>query len=139
MTTQAAEKLYLAQHLHQWEGKGYAVFNPQNKPIEELPVIYGFNNGGSPGWFSGCLMAEDGTGLGGHVCSSEGYMPHDLGVTEGARPDRHEGFRKHYPDGYRMDFVPGSEVLKHEGLTAAYLKNQALQKDIPDAKQAAAE
>jgi hypothetical protein len=52
-------------------------------------------------------------------------MPHDLGVTDGSRPDRHETFREHYPDGYRMDFIPGKDVLSHAGLEAAYQRNQA--------------
>lgn len=124
MTTAAAARLYEAQHHQQMEGKGYAVFNPHNKPVSELPIIYGFNNGGSPGWYSGCLIAEDGEGMGGHFCSSEGYMLHDLGILEGTRSDRHEGFQKHYPEGYRMDFVPSSEVLSHAGLDAAYQRNQ---------------
>ena len=125
MTTEAAARLYLAQHQVEWEGKGYAVYNPHNKSLGELPVIYGWNNGGSPGSYSAGLMAEDGTYLGGHICSSEGYMEHDLGILEGARPDRHEGFRKHYPDGYRMDFVGEREVRTHQGLLDAYEKNQA--------------
>jgi hypothetical protein len=124
MTTPAAEKLYLAQHQHEMEGKGWAVFNPHNKPLAELPVIYGFNNGGSPGWYSGVLLAEDGTGLGGHVCSAEGYMPHDLGILEGTRADRHREFQNHYPDGYRMEFIGGKEVLNHPGLAEAYRLNQ---------------
>lgn len=124
MTTKAAERLYEAQHLMAMEGKGYAVFNPHDKPLSELPVIYGFNNGGGPYLLSAVLIAEDGTGLGGHGCSSEGYMRHDLGILEGARPDRHETFQKHYPDGYRMDFVPKDEVMTHEGLNAAYKLNQ---------------
>lgn len=77
-------------------------YNPNDRPVEELPVIYGFNNGGSPGWYQGVLLAEDGTCLGGHVCSHESFMPGDLGVLEGSRNDRHEHFRQHYPDGYRM-------------------------------------
>ncbi len=125
MTTPAAERHYLARYQHEMEGKPYAIFNPHNKPLEELPIIYGFNNGGSPGWYGGCLLAEDGTGLGGHICSHEGYMLHDLGILEGTRPDRHEGFRKHYPDGYRMDFVPAADALTHPGLEAAYQLNQA--------------
>lgn len=107
----------------------FAVFNPHNKPVEELPVIYGFNNGGSPGWYSGCLIAESGHGMGGHICSHEGFMYGDLGIIEGSRPDRHEGFQKHYPDGYRMDFVPTGDVLSHPGLEAAYQKNQQLAKE----------
>ena len=124
MTTPAAAAQYLASRLTEWAGKGYAVYNPKGRPLEELPVIYGFNNGGNPGWMSGVLLAEDGTHLGGHICSAEAYMPHDLGVLEGSRPDRHEDFAAHYPEGYRMDFVPLSEVQSHEGLEAAYQANQ---------------
>lgn len=100
-----------------------AVFNPLNKPEAELPVIYGFNNGGGAGNYYACLMAEDGTGLGSHLCSSEGYMPGDLGCIEGSRPDRHEHFREHYPDGYRMEFVSG-DPREHAGLMAAAKRAQ---------------
>lgn len=104
----------------------YAVYNPHNKPLEELPVIYGFNNGGSSGWYHGQLIAQDGTPLGSHICSEEGFMYGDLGIREGSRPDRHEGFQKHYPDGYRMDFVSYENVNAHEGLQAAFKANAPL-------------
>lgn len=120
MTTPAAEALYLAQHRHELEGRHWAVHNPHSKALAELPVIYGFNNGGSPGWFSAVSMAEDGTVLGGHCCSHEGYMENDLGILEGTRPDRHEeSYRKHYPDGYRMEFVSFKDAKSHDGLMAA--------------------
>lgn len=122
MTTRAAEAQYLGEHLNEWAAKGYAVFNPNNRPIADLPVIYGFNNGGSPGMYSACLLASDGTGMGGHGCSHEGYMRHDLGILEGSRPDRHEGFRKHFPEGYRMDFVKWDDPA----LQAAYALNQEI-------------
>lgn len=80
MTTPAAEALYLAQHRFKYEHCKWAVYNPHDKALEELPVIYGFNNGGSPGWYSAKIMAQDGTHLGGHICSAEGYMEHDLGA-----------------------------------------------------------
>ena len=102
MTTQAAEALYLAQHQMEHEGRGWIVHNPENKPVDQLPVIYGFNNGGSRGMLSAVAMAEDGTVLGGHCCSHEGYMEADLGIVDGWRMDRHENYRKHYPSGYRM-------------------------------------
>lgn len=126
MTTKAAERLYLAEHLLEMEGKQWAIYNPQNKSLEELPIIYGFNNGGSSGFLSAQLLAEDGTPLGGHACSSEGYMPHDLGILEGTRPDRHEDFRKHYPGGYMMAFVGYDDVKKNEGLLLALKKNSEL-------------
>ena len=109
----------------------FAVFNPHNKPVEELPVIYGFNNGGSPGLLMGQLIAEDGTPLGGHCCSSEGYMYGDLGILKDHREDRHEGFRLHYPDGYRMDFVGHPDVMTHPGLEAAVQRNREMTKNMP--------
>lgn len=133
MTTPAAERLYLAQHLLALEGKPYAIYNPNGLPVESLPVIFGFNNGGSPGWYSAQLLAEDGTSLGGHICSHEGYMRHDLGIIEGTRPDRHEGFRKHYPEGYRMAFVAYDEVRSCEALAKACERNKAIASKSGDA------
>ena len=127
MTTEAAARLYLAQHLMEWDGKGYAAFNPNNRPLEELPVIYAFSNvvGGGDGI---CYaMAEDGTVLGSHWCSNEGYAPHDLGVLIDARLDRHENdYRKHYKEGYRMDFIRSSEVTSHAALSRAFELNQKM-------------
>jgi hypothetical protein len=125
MTTKEAEARYLAEHMSQWGDRQWAVFNPHNKPVEELPIIYGFNNGGSPGWYSAQLLAEDGAGLGGHICSDEGYMPHDLGIVKGYRPNRHIGFQEYYPDGYKMEFVGADQVRTHEGLIKAIEANQA--------------
>ena len=125
MTTKQAEERYLGEHLTKWGGQRLAVHNPNDEPIEKLPVIYGFNNGGGEPFLSAVLLAEDGTYLGGHACSHEGYMPHDLGCVEGSRPDRHEEvFQKHYPDGYRMEFVGMDQVQSNVGLMCAYQKNQ---------------
>jgi hypothetical protein len=98
----------------------YAIYNPNGAQVESLPVIYGFNNGGSPGFMHGQLIAQDGTPLGSHLCSNERFMLGDLGVLAGARSDRHEGFQKHYPDGYRMDFVGYDDVPSHAALNAAF-------------------
>lgn len=119
MTTQAAANLYLAQHQFEFDGRKYAIFNPHGKDESELPVIFGFNNGGSREWYQAMLLAEDGTQLGGHICSHEGYMRHDLGIYEGSREDRHEQFRAHYPDGYKMTFVPADEINTHEAFNKA--------------------
>ncbi len=69
-------------------------------------------------------MAEDGTVLGSHFCSHEGFASHDLGVTKGSRSDRHENYKQHYPKGYEMVFIPHYEVKTHEGLTKAYELNK---------------
>lgn len=121
MTTREAAARYMAEHIKQYNSRPYNVFNPHDKPLEELPVIYGFNNGGSGDWRTGQIIAEDGTALGSHICSNEAYMYSDLGVVGDSRQD---DFKKHYPDGYRMDFVHASEVKAHKGLTLAYKRNQ---------------
>jgi hypothetical protein len=126
MTTPQAAAQYLREHQYATNGRPNVVWNPHGKPIEELPVIYGFNNGGSPGWMDAVAVAEDGTCLGGHICSHEGYMPADLGVIEGTRPDRHESqYRPHYPDGYRMEFVGYEAIPGHEGLNDAIARAKA--------------
>lgn len=123
MTTEAAAAFYLAEHQLRWSGRPFHIFNPNGASVEALPVIYGFNNGGSYQMLLAQLMAEDGTALGQHCCSNEGYMPSDLGCIEGSRPDRHETFREHYPDGYRMEFIPYKAVPGHAGLMAAIERN----------------
>ena len=131
MTTPAAEAQYASEHLQQWGGKPAAVFNPHNRPVEKLPTIYGFNNGGKPGYrMEAVLITQDGCAIGSHCCSFEHHMPHDLGIVEGSRPDRHETFRKHYPDGYRMEFVAHGEVDGHAGLQAALAEFNNKQTDV---------
>lgn len=96
-----------------------AIFNPHSKPIDDLPVIYGFNNGGSDRNYFGVLMAADGTELGSHVSLAENFMLNDLGILDGSRPDLHVNCRSHYPDGYRMQFVRFDDVPKTPGLMSA--------------------
>lgn len=126
MTTPAAAQYYEAQHLWAMEGKGVVVYNPNNIPVDELPFIIGFNNGGSAGFLSAVAIAEDGKVLGGHMCSTEGYMKHDLGILEGTRNDRHEeSYKVHYPNGYRMDFVSHADVKSDKRLQRAFELNNA--------------
>ena len=119
MTTESAHVEYVLYHLREMAAKNVAVHNPNNMPLDMLPRIYGFNNGGSRQWLEAVLLSEDGVYLGSHICSDEAYMPHDLGVLEGTRPDRHETFRKHYPGGYVMQFVPYDDFNRCPGVLAA--------------------
>jgi len=88
------------------------------------PKIFCFSNvvGGGDG--PALAIAEDGTVLGSHWCSSEFYVPGDLGVTPGSRPDRHETYAKHYPDGYEMEFVRVRDIDAHAGLQRAFALNE---------------
>lgn len=89
-----------------------------------MPKIFCFSNVKGGGDGIAVALAEDGTVLGTHWCSHEMYIPHDLGVNDGARPDRHEIYKAHYPQGYEMEFVPAWDVLTHKGLQAAVRLNQ---------------
>jgi hypothetical protein len=91
--------------------------------------IYCFSNvvGGRDG--IAYAIGDDGVVLGSHWCSHEFYVPHDLGVLEGARPDRHETYKKHFPNGYEMEFVRNADFDTHEGLREALRLNQLLKKE----------
>ena len=129
MTTAAAQALYEKQHIQKHYGLAVEVFNPHGKPLSELPIIFGFNNGGGGAFWHAELIAQDGTHLGSHICSSEAYMPSDLGVLQGTGPDRHVGFRQHYPDGYKMEFVGAADIDNHALFMAV------IQANINGAKQ----
>jgi len=90
----------------------------------KLPKIYVFSNVRGGGDGACYAMAADGTVLGSHWCSHEGYAPGDLGVTPGSRPDRHEEYAKHYPNGYEMEFVRAADVKSHARLIEAFKLNQ---------------
>lgn len=124
MTSLVAAAMYEREHLARYQGRPVAVFNPNNLTVESLPTIYGFNNGGAKNRLNAELLAEDGTHLGGHGCSSEAYMPADLGVLEGSSDDRHKVFKKHYPNGYKMSFVGEDRIFSHAGLLAAIELNK---------------
>ena len=126
MTTKAAESLYLAQHNMSMEGKIGVCYNPKDLKIEQLPIIYIFGNTPPP-WIEAYARAANGKVLGSHICSSEGYIKHDLGYFEGTREDRHKKcYERHYPDGYKMEYVPVDLILSHEGLKEAMKENQKL-------------
>jgi len=89
------------------------------------PKIYCFSAVGGGDGIAHAL-AEDGNVLGSHWCSHEGFVPHDLGVVDGSRPDRHESYKKHYPDGYDMEFVSADRLDEHEGVQKALKLNKAM-------------
>jgi hypothetical protein len=97
-----------------------------NPPLNPLPKIYVFCNGCSPAWHNFVAIAEDGTGLAGHVCSAHGYAAHDMGVNENGW--KRDIYAAHYPDGFEVVYVEvrGTDDLQaHPGLAAAAMKNSA--------------
>lgn len=83
---------------------------------------------GAPGGISkfdwtGCALAEDGTGLGEHLCSSLDFVQHDMGVTSDWK---HEHYAKHYPDGYCLVWLGAwPEEGEHPAFDAALAINKA--------------
>ena len=67
MTTPLAAAIYEMEHIQRHENREIAIYNPHNKPIDELKVIFGFNNGGRKGWLHAVLLSQDGDELGGHI------------------------------------------------------------------------
>ena len=66
-------------------------------------------------------MAEDGTFLASHLSSNEMFAQHDIGLTSNWK---HKTYAKYYPDGYELEWVDNPK--NHEGLMAAYNKNQTM-------------
>ena len=84
--------------------------------------IYIFSNGGEAGWMSAVAIADDGHCLAQHICSHEGFMAHDMGITSNWK---HENYNKHFGEGnWELEWV--SNPLSHAGLDAAYKLNQQL-------------
>lgn len=107
----------------------YRIYNPHGKPIDELPLISGFNNGGRHGTYSGVIIAQDGTVLGGHICSNEHYMLHDLGVAATGPEYRRVAFEAHYPDGCRTRFVSYADVQNDPIIQEALRLNKEFGED----------
>jgi hypothetical protein len=85
------------------------------------PKIYVFLTGRweRTGDVMSAALAEDGTGLGGHLSSSESWAKHDMGVTSNRK---HEGYREHYPHGYEVVWLDNPEA--DAGWQAAHALNQ---------------
>lgn len=87
---------------------------------ERLPEIYGFVNGGSPGWYNVVALSEDGEFLAGHACSHPGWGPHDIGVTSDWK---HDGYRERYPHGFVVIWV--EDCKTDPRIKAAHAKHVA--------------
>lgn len=82
--------------------------------------IFCFNNGGSPGWYSAVALAEDGRVLAGHICSSVGFMRHDLGMDGSTW--KHENYDAHFGAGnWELEWV--DDTFTHAGLKEAFRLN----------------
>lgn len=65
-------------------------------------------------------MAEDGTCLVCHLCSSLEYVSHDLGVTS---TWHHTAYAAYCGD-YELELIPADKMKTHEGLAKALKLNE---------------
>lgn len=87
--------------------------------------VFAFINGGSgTDWVRGCAIDEHGECVGQHVSSSDGYARYDMGATE-HKAMHYADYVKRYgsEDAFEVEWV--DDPRNHEGLMAAYAKNQA--------------
>ena len=93
--------------------------------MSDKKQIYGFNNGGSPGWMQAIAICEDGHILAEHICSNEGFMFHDLGIEHSKW--KHDQYDKHCgPGNWEISWVPRDQIEGHEKLPRAFELNKAL-------------
>ena len=84
--------------------------------------IFCFSNGISGCFLRAIAIADDGHVLAQHLCSSIGFMGHDLGITSDWK---HENYNKHFGDGnWELEWVDEPKI--HEGVQQAYKLNQEL-------------
>lgn len=94
---------------------------------KQLPKIYVFCNSCSPQCHRFMAIAEDGTFLGGHICSGHEYADHDMGVVENGW--KRDLYAAHYPGGFtveRLDIRSRQDADNHPGLSNAFKLNQAM-------------
>jgi hypothetical protein len=87
------------------------------------PKIYIFINGKyTSGDVVPIAVSEDGDVLASHLCSSEGFVAYDMGIT-GTR--KHDTYNSKYPDGWELEYVPCDKVDGHAGIEKAFELNKA--------------
>jgi hypothetical protein len=74
-------------------------------------------------------LSEDGTTLTSHVSSNPDWAKHDMGITGDWK---HDIYAKHYPDGYKLEWVDDNDVTTHPGLLAAVALARSKKQDTSD-------
>ena len=69
--------------------------------MSEKIIVYAIKGAGIGGDWLGCAFIEGKGCLCSHSCSSEGWVPHDMGVTSDWK---HDVYDKHCPGGWEIDY-----------------------------------
>ena len=90
--------------------------------MAEPHKIYGFVNGGGAGGVIVEALSDEGLFLAQHFCSHQGFGPHDIGAIGDWK---HEIYRRAYPDGFEVIWVPYPDIKAHAGIQAAHAAHMA--------------
>lgn len=103
---------------------------PLTEEEKVKPKIYLFcvPGGMRSGDVIGYALAEDGNGLGSHLSSNEDFSKHDMGLTSNWK---HDGYKKHYPEGYDLEWIMEEKLDSHARFQKALAINKELAKAIP--------
>lgn len=91
--------------------------------------IFGFINDENAFGFQAIAIGEDGKVVASHICSSESWAVHDLGM-DGQSNWKHDLYNAAYPGGWETEFVFSKNIsiitgskfssINHPGLLAAF-------------------
>lgn len=87
-------------------------------------TIWVFCNHAEHQWYSFNSLCDCGMFIAGHICSSEGWAPFDMGLTSSRKHEYYDAHCKEHHDGatWKLELVPTEQVRSksHPGLMAAY-------------------
>lgn len=74
-----------------------------------LPKIFIYLTSDEPGFQTAFALAEDGTGLAGHISSNPAWARQAMGITD-INSIKHDMYRAYYPKGYQLvDLLDATE------------------------------
>lgn len=77
-------------------------------------------------------LCEDGHCLGSHMCSREGWISHDMGISS---EWKHKNYNEHCGKGnWELIYVEEKNVKGHLGIDAAYKLNQEIGEKVKEAQ-----
>ena len=132
MTTDV-DQLYDDQVTYPWCDAGWLAYNPHHALHEDLPKIFSFVasygrdcvRGDCEITYAAVALAEDGTRLNVDVSASP-YLARQLCDGSDLTLALHKLCIKHYPNGFRFEYVPVEQVKWHDEVIAAEAKFRQL-------------
>lgn len=112
--------LYSDESFEKYIHRNPIIHNPNNKKIQQLPVILGFNSADKrfKTMVIGKVISEDNVIISTHVSTNESYLLQDLDLVKHNFGNKYNlgKYINIYPDGFRIEFISYPDVFKSERL-----------------------